>query len=187
MTSENEYRLVVDKAVEDAIDMPISNGRPEHAVYLMQKMLENASEVVRVFSGQLTREFEGVSAYGGDEILGAARAFLGRGGKMKVLLEKPIDVDRGQSWTDHPLVKMALSIVPHSSHFEVKQVLDRDLDELREAKALYHWITVDQRAYRLELDTRMARAIANFGNPRTAKALVVLFDDLFSKAIPLER
>ena len=185
MTSENEYRLVVDEAVGNATDMPISNGRPEHAVYLMQKMLEDAKEVVRIFSGKLTREFEGVSAYGGDEILDAARAFLSRGGKMKVLLEKPIDVDRGQNWTDHPLVKMALS-VSNSSHFEVKQVPDKELEELREAKVLYHWITVDQRAYRLELDTEKAKAIANFGNPKTARALVVLFDGLFSKATPLE-
>lgn len=184
MTSEDEYRQVVDTAVENRTDMPISNGRPEHAVYLIQKLLENATEVVRIFSGTLARSLDGVPAYGNERILAAARGFLDKGGTMKVLLEKPIDVDEGRHWTEHPLVTMARSRRA-GDLLEVKQAPKDGLDELREANVLYHWITMDDQAYRLEMDTRQARAIANFGNSKTARALVAIFDDLFSKAKPL--
>lgn len=185
MTSEDEYRQVVDGAIRKGKNMPISNGRPEHAVYLIQKMLEHAEEVVRIFSGTLIRKLDGVSAYEDDQILDAAQKFLARGGKMKVLIERAIDVDKDQNWTDHPLVGVGRSAPPGSGLFEIKQVPEEQLKELSEAKILYHWITMDEQAYRLEMDTKKARAIANFGNPETALALIVVFDDLFAKATPL--
>lgn len=185
MTSEDEYRQVVDKAVENGTNMPISNGRPDHAVYLIQKMLENATALVRIFSGTLARSLDGVPAYGNERILAAARGFLDKGGTMKILLEKPIDVDEGRPWTEHPLVAMARSMPGGGDLLEVKQAPEDGLNELREASVLYHWITMDDQAYRLEMDTRQARAIANFGNSRTACALVAIFDDLFAKAKPL--
>ena len=182
MTSENGYRLIVDKAVKEKMDLPISNGKPEHAAYLIQKILENAEKVVRIFSGTLTRNFRGVPAYGSEQILSATHAFLMRGGNMKVILEKPIDVDDGQAWTDHPLVKEAHSVTNGSDLLEVRQASERGVNELRDAKVLYHWITMDQQAYRLEMDTTRAKAIANFGNPSTARSLNIIFDDLFAKS-----
>ena len=182
MTNEIEYRRVVDEAIKNQTDMPISNGKPEHAVYLIQKILRNAKEVVRVFSGKLARNSHGVPVYGGNEILAATRDFLGRGGRIKVLLEKPIDVDKGQMWTDHPLVKMVHSIPQGKDLLEVKKAPENLINELRDTEVLYHWITMDKQAYRLELDTTRAKAIANFGNPKTAQVLVAIFDQLFAQS-----
>lgn len=185
MNIESEYQLVVDNAMSSQEDMPISNGKPEHAAYLIKKILENAKHSVRVFSGTLTRNFRGVPAYGSDQILTATRDFLDRGGQMKVLLEGAIDVDEDQTWINHPLVRAAHSIPKGNYLLEVRKAPKNLVDELRDAKVLYHWITMDRQAYRLEIDTIQAKAIANFGNPKTAQALVGIFDYLFAKATPL--
>ena len=43
---------------------------------------------------------------------------------------------------------------------------------------LWHWMTMDDSAYRLERDVNAPAAIANFGEPEFARDLVQAFDTI---------
>ena len=53
---EREYFESVERAFLSRDDTLISNGRPEHAAYLIKLMLANARRHVRLVSGGLTAE-----------------------------------------------------------------------------------------------------------------------------------
>lgn len=165
-----------DQAYFDAIDTSlkhkdkryISNGRPEHAAFLVHRFLTYAEEVVRIYSGSLARTLNGVAVYGDSHIVRAASDFLGRGGQVRVVVQDGID-------KDHPFLGLARGVErgTRKGSLVVKEAADAD------RLPAYHWMVMDESAYRLETDVETAKAHANFGTPKVATTLARLFDELY--------
>lgn len=179
---ERYYFETVDEALASGADVAISNGRPQHAVYLIEKFFRNAERVVRLFSGRLSRTYGGVSVYSNPRVIAAAEHLVGRPDcKLSVVIQEEIDVSHGQSVADHPLARMASGLKDKGNlHglLEIRQASRDAIDFLRGRNYCHHWMVMDQRAYRLETDTEQVKAHVNFGDSITVGALTTIFDHL---------
>ena len=170
---ESQYFDLIDKACENWEAQTISNSVPKHAVYLIHTFLTNAKSTVRLLTGSLSRIEGGVQVYANSALADAACAFLSRPGTrfLVVLLD---EVDGGGEPRKHPFVKAILKQTDwmQQGTFELRQC--KQLDDLD-----MHWMTMDDKAYRLEYDTKNVKAYADFGDPDNAQVLNELFDNVF--------
>lgn len=183
---ERKYFEIIDQACLSKKDALLSNGRPEHAVYIIHKFLENAQQKVRLFSGQLLCTLEDVSVYGNPYIIEAAKAFLREPRTtLSVILEKEIDVAPEKSPQDHPLIQAVVAAKEEEAiqgSLKVYRVLEEFSKILKESNFAYHWMVMDEQAYRLENDTEKATAFVNFGDTVKATRLGNLFDDIAQRS-----
>ena len=180
--AERIYFGEVDRAFAASEDISISNGRPEHAIYLIHKFLTHARSVVRLFTGSLSRNHNGVVAYANPHITHAVRTFLARpASQLLVVAQKDIDVDEGESPEDHPLVlaaKEAERTGQLRGVLELSRASPDAIKALRVGNVLHHFMLMDKRAFRLETDPHQATAFVNFGDQSTVDVLTSIFDDL---------
>ena len=95
--------------------------------------------------------------------------------KLTVVMEEDIDVDPGQFANDHPLVRMASECKSNQQmqgSLEIRRVSGSAIDMLRRNNYCYHWMVMDDRAYRLETDTVHVKAHVDFGDAKTTAALL---------------
>ena len=170
----NTYFTFVDDVMRDNYNNPFHNGRPLHAVYLTYKFFLKAKSRVRLFSGNLIQELKdgpdkGMQFYSARHIISSILYFLTKeGSELKILLEADVDVDKGQSIKDHPLVKTLESWKasenaehPLKGHCEIRQISTATLKRLREKKLDFHMLIKDDSAYRIEFDREKQKAYVN--------------------------
>ncbi len=179
---ERRYFEIIDQACLSKKNALLSNGQPAHAVYIIHKFLKNAQQHVRLFTGRLLCALEDVPVYQNMHIIKAARTFLGKSGAtLSVILEKDIDVPPGGQPQDHPFIQ-AVAAAKESGEIQgslkVYRALEEHIKILREVNFSYHWMVMDEQAYRLEKDTEKATAFVNFGDTEKAARLSGLFDDI---------
>ena len=188
---ERRYFKIIDDALANGDDMQISNGKPQHAVYLLAKFLENASHSINMFSGRLSRYLDdgSVPAFADPHVLASACGFLERDATLRVVLEGEPDVGPGtQDPERHPLVQVARELAGTGrlrGSLDVRKVKDRALEALHQAKFDHHWMVMDGSAYRLELEPATTKAFANFGDAEYAEELEELFTVLHQRSSPL--
>lgn len=169
----------VDQALETGEDVIISNGKPEHAVFLIHRFLENATEVVRLFSGRLAQTYGGVEIYRNRYVGQAAEKALQSGTDIRIVLEADLDVE-GENPDHHPLVRLAQELREAgelAGTLEIKKASSASIRFLKDKEFRYHWMTMDDQAYRLETDTKNTKAHVNFGTPQVARSLATIFDN----------
>lgn len=184
-----DYYRNVDRCVSEKLDQPISNALPAHACYLMTKMFQGAQKRIRLYSGSLERRVKEscaldgepkgaagsadlVDVYADKDLLAAARDFVGnRSGDLSIIVQK--DIDGGVE--THPLISLITEMKRDGSlrgNVEIKQLGQQYAGAIEN-----HFMVMDDTAYRFEFDHNPCRAQANFGDPKTAKALAELFDE----------
>ena len=183
------YFNTIENALAQGQDLRISNGKTEHAVFLVERFLSHADSSVRLFSGRLSRNTsEGVAVYANPHVLKAVRKALGSGVRIEIVLEEELDAEGGVP-TKHPFVRTALDLRKEGSLTGLLLLLKADpdaLDDLRKHDFQFHWMTMDDRAYRLETDTENTIADVNFGQPELTGALNGIFGDvLLANAAPI--
>lgn len=185
---EKLYFNQIDLALEESLNLPLSNGKPAHAVYLIDKLLRNATKNIRLYSGNLRQVWDDIDVYRHEVILDAVSVLLKRGADLFITLEEDID---GGSVMEHPLVRSAFK---WNDEGLMKGLLDiRKADQssiayLEERDFNHHWMVMDEQAYRLEADTGGIKAHVNFGDEVVGEALTKIFDRrLFRMARPLVR
>lgn len=185
-SGEKLYFKQIDLALKESLDFPLSNGKPAHAVYLIDKFLRHATRHVRLYSGNLRRTWDDIDVYGHMRVLDAARVLLQRRADLSIVLEGEID---GGNVKEHPLIRNALKWRDEGSMkgvLDIRQADQASIDFLNDRDFNHHWMVMDERAYRLEADTGDVKAHVNFGNRVVAKALCDIFDKhLFRIAKPL--
>ena len=181
---ERAYFNAINEGLEGPRNLLFSNGKAEHAAYLIEKFLANAQKIVRIFSGKLTRNFNGVDIYMSAHIVDAARKLLDNQGEIKIVVQHEVDVERGTKWKDHPFLCACINAgMPEDS---VRKISPDCIETLRNEGVLCHWMTMDDHAYRLEVDTTRAEAMVNFKDPEMVRPLASIFDNmLFPSATPL--
>ena len=81
-SEEQMYFKLIDKAIEHPEDNVISNGKPAHAVYLLNKFFETAKHSIKIYTGNLARTFDGVMAYADPQMAKSAVKFLSQEGSL---------------------------------------------------------------------------------------------------------
>lgn len=174
------YFDAIDAALNDKDSRYISNGRPEHAAFLVHRFLTNAEETVRIYSGALSRAHEGVDVYGNPHIVRAAQEFLGKGGRIRVVVQNAVDSPNGERTEDHPFLRLVEGVQPQGEA-KGSLVVKKEAQAFKEATSslpAFHWMVMDESGYRLETDVKSAKAHANFGTPKVAMQLARLFDEI---------
>ena len=176
---ERYYFEHADAALKDKTNVLISNGKPEHAVFLTHSFFMHAKHRIRLFSGRLSRIYGNVHVYGNRHIVKALRQLLSDEKTISIVLECPIDVDPDQSVSDHPMVQTASELRQEGKLrglLEIRQADQDAIDFLTTHNFLYHWMVMDETAFRLETDIEHTKAHANFGDFKMAATLAGLFD-----------
>lgn len=175
--NERSYFDSVMRAHVESSDILISNGKPEHAAFLLKMFLDHTKDTLRIFSGSLARSLRGTLVFENPNVIAAATSFFNRGCSIRVVLEGELDVRRDERWMDHPLV-VAAKEANAEDRCQILKAANDSLAILRKANLCKHWMTMDESAYRLEHDPHEAKAVVNFGNVDMAKALATIFDRL---------
>ena len=170
--TERIYFEFVDRAAADPEDRIISNGEPTHAAYLIYKFFANAQARIRISCGSLRQDLRGVKIYSDPKICDEAVAFLGRGGKLDILVEDGVHVDEGAKAADHPLLA-AIAKSGHQTAVTVRKA---------QSHAPVHFLLMDNDAVRVEGDKEQVQAIANFHDPKLNQLANEVFDDFAKHA-----
>ena len=177
---ERRYFHYVDEALARREDKVISNGRVEHAAYIIHKFLTHAESKVRLYSGKLSRRYNGFRVFDNDHVIQAAKKFLAHPGcELMIAIESGVDVESGESVADHPFVR-AIEEAHRSGQIhgrlEIRQAPEAGKTFLQNHNFRNHWMVMDDAAYRLETNTGQAGAHVNFNDRKMARALALLFD-----------
>lgn len=190
--AEKFYFEEVESLLQQKVNIKFSNGRPYHAVFLIEKFFHHARSHMRIFSGSLTRQTEyGMDLYQDPHVIKAAKEFLGRPQRrLTIVLEKDIDVDEGMSAQQHPLIEGVCSHLEKNllkgGELRVFQAHSSVLKFLEQRKFLHHLIVMDHQAWRIETDAEKFKAQVNTGDSKGASKLARMFDEvLCSNAIQL--
>ena len=185
---EEFYFDYVDAMLRKRRDILISNGRPLHAVYLLNAFFRNAKKTIRLFSGSLSRtadafeQDKGMPIYSDPYIINAVRTFLSSSkSNLKIVLENDIDVEHGASARSHPLVGAVLDLKEKGlvhGEFHLRRINPDTLRRLRAGNFCQHLMIMDDWAYRLETDASQARAHVNFGDRGMTGLLSGFFDEI---------
>lgn len=179
---EREYYQTIDRCARNADDQYISNALPDHAVYLMAKLISLASKKVFLYTGRLKMEVSATCGegeiittpvYNAPKIHDALLSFLCRADKkaiIHILVEK--EIDGGEN---NPIFKILQNAINSSKSEASIQIRSLDPKSRDEDVIDNHFLVVDDRAYRLELDHDPCKAVANFGDVSGAKKLSEYF------------
>lgn len=167
---EKAYFDLIDRAAVDKTDLLITNGKPSHAVYLMFKFLETATERVLILTPNLKRALDGVYAYEDPKLANAAVDFLRKpNARLSILVGSDPDLDEGESINQHPFIARILEM-SNTPRLDVYMNT-----EGRMPRRDFHFMVMDQQAYRIETDTERVKALANFGDPKPIGTLSQFF------------
>ena len=181
--NERAYFQSVETACREGRNTPISNGLPEHAAFIIRLFLANAQRTVRLVSGGLPVKYQDrVPVFGSFYVVAAAMDFLTRPkSEFQIILHGELsDVS---TIDNHPLVWMAKRLGEEgrlTGTLTVKQLSNSWERALREGDMLWHWMTMDESAYRIESDIEEPAAVVNFGEPEYTMELAGMFDYLFT-------
>lgn len=179
---ERRYFEHVDRALKFRMNRVISNGQVEHAAYIIHKLLISAQRKVRIFSGRLSRTYNGFDVYSNDQIIKATEKFLSLpGSELTVVLEHELDIKPHETIKDHPVIHVASEAKQTDrlgGKLEIRRASEEATNFLRKKDYSNHWMLMDDEAYRLETNTEQAGAHVNFSDAKTTKALTMIFDNL---------
>ena len=177
---ERLYFGMIDRAMAAREYRIISNGKPGHAVYLIHKMLEEAEEEVKILTGKLARDVDGVKAYGDPQICEDAVSLLARGCGLEILIADDMDVDQGAEYGAHPLLA-AVSQAGYQDRLAVARTRVPAEDGWP-----YHFLVMDRSALRVETDPGKAKALVNPNDPKMGDKLHDLFDEWARESEPVD-
>ena len=189
------YFNFVNRVMREKSDMPFSNGRPLHAIYLIHEFFRNAEREMRLFSGNLARRVKGdervdknMRVYSDPYIIDAVKDFLSReGADLKIVIEKPLDVDKGQDLESHPLVHAVKSLRDEGGlkgNFKLCQVNPSVTNAAGDNSThpnRQHLMLMDKSAFRIEIDHEKSEAYVCVNDKNLSKILVDFFDETLYK------
>ena len=170
---ERRYFQLVDRAMEAADPSePISNGKPAHAVYILNTFLQNAEEHVRICTGTLARTFDGVLAYGNHTLVQSAHRFLSKPDtRLSIIIVDAPDIDDGQGIEHHPLLAGLKDV--DEGRLRVSSLRGDTAADFN-----HHFVVMDSEALRVEVEPDKAKAFVIFGDESFAEGLANLFDSM---------
>jgi len=162
-----DYKKLVEKCRRLRLSEVISNTSIQHAKIIFQEMFEAANEIPKDQPKQLFIQTHEALASFYMDFVGPAAKLLDSGIDLRVIIcKRPKDIKA------NPFLQMV------ASRNAVR------LLESGESQPI-NFVVVGNCAYRLEKDPSRFEAIANFSDPVTAAFLARLFEQNWSKSVPL--
>lgn len=174
MDSLVAYEAMVEGLARHKSDELISNRCSEHAAVLIKHLFLSANQSVLIFSGSLNR-----AVYGRREIVEAARDFIGRGGEIRVVIQKPV---AEEELLTHEFLDTLLKDCPGAGARFVVHIGGEGISKVNN-----HFIVADRTAYRFEKDTTTHEAFASFNDPEIGTNLSELFKALEAASTEVSR
>ena len=171
---EQLYRDMVDRAFKRSDTRSFSNGKTEHAAYLIRRFFDHAASTVRLHCGSLAKEMEGVQVYESPDLISSALDFLRRRDtRLLIVLQGRIDAD---SFDEHPLLGAIAGAEPavRGTTRVYKHGIQMGIDGNR--VTFPHFMVMDQKGYRIELDAKKVLASANVNDVSQSQRLAKFFD-----------
>ena len=173
---EQLYRDMVDRAFKGNDPRSFSNGKPEHAAYLIGRFFDHATSTIRLYCGSLARAMNGVQVYASSDVIGSALEFLRRPNtRLLIVLEKEIDA---HSRDEHPLLRAISRAEPQvggTTHVYTNGV---QMGGNGNPVTIPHFMVMDQKGYRIEVDTRKVIASAKVNDVSQSQTLTRFFDQV---------
>lgn len=156
------YREFVAKvAAGERPSTIILNRDTLHAAVIMEQLFQDAGKEVRILTGALSDE-----VYGQPHVVGAAVAFLKRGGRLQILTESAIEPTQNALLAavegERLSERIVRSVVPKSDQ--------RDYT--------FHFAVNDRDSFRFEENRCNREASVQFGEPEFSATLRAIFDSL---------
>ena len=173
---EQLYREMVDRAFKGNDPQSFSNGKPEHAAYLIGRFFDHARSTIRLYCGSLARAVNGVQVYASSDVIGSALDFLRRpNSRLLIVLENEIDA---RSRDDHPLLKAISVAEPHVRGTTRVYMNGVQMGDSGNPVKIPHFMVMDQKGYRIEVDSRKVIASAKVNDVSQSQTLARFFDQV---------
>ena len=173
---EQLYREMVDRAFKRNDTTSFSNGRPEHAAYLVRRFFDHATTSIRLYCGSLARTMDGVKVYESSDVISSALDFLRRRDtRLCIVLQNRIDA---RSFDEHPLLRAisgAETDVRGTTRVYTNGV---QMGGNGNPVTIPHFMVMDRKGYRIEVDTRRAMASAKVNDLSQSQRLAHFFDQV---------
>lgn len=174
---EKLYFGAIDGVFQEDSKRVISNSKPGHAVYLIHKFLENAEHSIKICTGRLAQEVEGVWAYGDPKLAESAIKFLQKPDtELSIILldEEGPELKEEENLADHPFlgrIKQASDKL--KGMLNVFQVSNEWYSQF---SFRHHFLVMDNHALRVEMHRNKA-------DMSETKALATLHDQEFAESV----
>ena len=178
-----QFKDIVDEYASTASNRIILGATPYETLYLVQRMFDVARKRARIHTGKLARclTFDReagtdiVEMYADQRLVSSIVEFLRRNSsaRLDILVEE--EVDGGVD--SHPLLESAKEVA--ADRLRIYSSCSSQLDN--------HFITIDDHAYRIELDHVTHRAIANFNDRSQTAGLNAAFDRIISRSERIDK
>ena len=99
--------------------------------------------------------------------------------QCRIVTADDLDLGPGESPSDHPIIRAIENMKADGTlrgSLEIRRAPPEGLKFLRVKNFDNHWMTMDDRAYRIETNLERAGAHVNFNHPKTTDALTRIFD-----------
>lgn len=170
-----EYVEYIRGLAQNNKDVVFYNSGEHHAALVMSTIFDNSKDV-RIYAGCFSGEISGQ-----DEYRNSLENFLGRGGKLKVLLEKNKLEERKEEPKIFDILRFYSIVKPGSvqikkhSNLLVKQDKTKNGEEINEV----HFTVADGKMYRVEDNINSFSAFGNFNDKKFSEDLIAIFDKIF--------
>ena len=156
---EQTYFKIIDEAMQSDQPRVISNGQAAHAIYLIYKFLDSATESVKIYTGSLKQHLKGnLLAYADKTVTDAAIRFLrDPDARLTIVIADELDIQEGQSLLDHPMVARI-----HESSVNGQFTLLHETGQVNNYPE--HLLIMDDKAVRVETEPQDTKAFVSFGD-----------------------
>lgn len=165
----DEYKAYIDRLAGSKSPDMINNSSSEHASVLASAMFKYGASGVNIFTGQLHPE-----TYSTDYVVNQAAVFLQKGGSLRVLIQDSEDKISSENIKNHPFLNML-----KKKECPVQQVSFHRVDKDVADKTPYHFMYMDDYAFRFEPNNQEPVAFASFNKPDVARKLAAIFDNIW--------
>lgn len=180
--SECQYYELVRKCSGSRQDTNLSNSKSSHAIFLINELIRTATSTVKIYSGQLLQKTPGEDPqklFSNTYIIDAVNRFLLTDTpeikRFDIVVETGVD----GGWDRHPLVLSIQKLFKSrklNATCSIRDLTEQGSKLLDEHGANNHFVVSDDSAFRLEIDSKQHKAIANFGDVKLASKLGRSFD-----------
>jgi hypothetical protein len=162
-----DYAELIQSSIAKRDGTPIPNGTIEHATMLIEAMLRNGKNSVRILTGELNARL-----YGTEQIILAARQFLSDfNRKLEIVVE-------GKSEDKELILNPLIIAIKSSPNLNIWRLKPERRDQLKS-----HFSLMDDDSYRYEPNKEEPSAIAAFGDKPFTETLLKVFEGLKSPLI----
>ena len=161
-----KYRSALDQLIETDSSLTFNNSGPSHASIVISNIYKHSKNIVRIYAKNMNGEISKVGNY-----LKELDVFLKSGKKLKIILDRIPD-------NPSPAFEKVMDSINTNVELKIAST-----EFKREIAYIYnpqsHFITGDDKMFRLEYDNYGHQALCGFNNKKMVKPLNRVFNEYF--------